>query len=376
MPATIWKRHPRYSIVLFVILIATSFILILSGSIDNPDSSLYHRPHHNPSATIMSLNDDIEQRLERSEKYYNKALKDRKALLDRFGPRPEDVVTFPDHDKPYTICTFRVAHDISIIIAMPSRLFALSLGTRTHSVTFSRPSFLFGRNFFPAAFNCPYEVRHLGTLADGGKWVCGLSRMEREPDCVVYSFGISGDSTFESELLQNTDHCKIWGYDFSVGGFADDIPKSERWRTNFQPYGLAGKDSAPSADPKMYSLQSLMDMNGHDHIDLLKIDIEGWEFEALEELIKPYLVSGKPLPFAQLQLEMHVLDMRFVKFLGWWQMLETAGLRPFWTEPNLVYIDYTRATPSLTEYSFINIKGDNVLTRPTKPRHAHDAVYV
>lgn len=170
--------------------------------------------------------------------------------------------------------------------------------------------------------------------------------------------GISGDSTFEAELLQNTKHCKIWGYDFSVKGFTDDIPRSEKWRTSFQPYGLAGKDSpATPNSPAMFSLQSLMDTNGelqrlihffrdtqmlialffirltgHDHIDLLKIDIEGWEFETLEGMIKPYLSSGKPLPFAQLQLEIHVWDMSFAKFLKWWEMLETAGLRPFWTE--------------------------------------------
>ena len=30
--------------------------------------------------------------------------------------------------------------------------------------------------------------RH-GALGDGGKWVCGLSRVAKKPDCVVYSFG-------------------------------------------------------------------------------------------------------------------------------------------------------------------------------------------
>lgn len=75
--------------------------------------------------------------------------------------------------------------------------------------------------------------------------------------------GISGDSTFEAELLQNTKHCKVWGYDFSVKGFTSDIPESERWRTNFHAYGLAGKNKpATSNDPAMYSLQTLMAMNG------------------------------------------------------------------------------------------------------------------
>lgn len=44
-------------------------------------------------------------------------------------------------------------------------------------------------DFFLPAFNCPHEVERIGALGDGGKWVCGLSRLEDKPDCVIYSFG-------------------------------------------------------------------------------------------------------------------------------------------------------------------------------------------
>jgi len=51
-----------------------------------------------------------------------------------------------------------------------------------------------------------------------------------------------------------------------------------------------------------------------------------------ESLIDAY--RGRPLPFGQLQIEIHVWGNMtvFSKFLGWWEMLEEAGLRPFWTE--------------------------------------------
>lgn len=77
-----------------------------------------------------------------------------------------------------------------------------------------------------------------------------------------------------------------------------------------------------------------MEINHHKHIDILKVDIEGAEFDTLTALIKPYLDAGKPLPFGQLQLEIHVWDRneKFPEFLEFWQMLEKAGLRPFWTE--------------------------------------------
>lgn len=121
--------------------------------------------------------------------------------------------------------------------------------------------------------------------------------------------------------------------------------------------------------------------NNHTFIDILKIDIEGAEFEAVEALIDAYpsassssLSSGNGksgragggLPFGQLQLEVHVRENMpwtyFPKFLLWWEKLEKAGLRPFWTEPNLVYVNLVRgARPDLVEYSFINIRGSHEL---------------
>lgn len=39
------------------------------------------------------------------------------------------------------------------------------------------------------------------------------------------------------------------------------------------------------------------------------------------------------IKFGQLQLEVHAWpDKKFPYFLKWWEMLEAAGLRPFWTE--------------------------------------------
>ena len=55
-----------------------------------------------------------------------------------------------------------------------------------------------------------------------------------------------------------------------------------------------------------------------------------------------YVSSGRPLPFGQLQLEVHVWGKKFDEFLSWWEKLEAAGLRPFWTEPNLVYQNYNK----------------------------------
>jgi len=181
---------------------------------------------------------------------------------------------------------------------------------------------------------------------------------------------ISSGSSFEAEILANTEGCQIWGYDFSVTSFGPEIPRSQAHRTHFRPFGLAGTDKhGPDDNPKMYTLESLMKMNGHTHIDILKVDIERWEFETLTTLVKPYAASGKPLPFGQLQLEIHIWNMSFAEYLQWWETLEAAGLRPFWTEPNLVYQNYNRdGTTDLAEYSFLNTKGDNIFIKDPKRR--------
>jgi hypothetical protein len=32
-------------------------------------------------------------------------------------------------------------------------------------------------------------VERIGTLGDGGKWVCGIDRVAKQDKCVIYSFG-------------------------------------------------------------------------------------------------------------------------------------------------------------------------------------------
>jgi hypothetical protein len=122
-------------------------------------------------------------------------------------------------------------------------------------------------------------------------------------------------------------------------------------RGHFKPYRLGGKDAhGPNDEPKTYTLSSLMEQNGHTFIDILKIDIEGAEFETLISLVAAFPAR---LPFGQMQLEIHAREPpydTFAGFLGWWEMLEKAGLRPFWTEPNLVYLNLVKgALPNLVE---------------------------
>lgn len=200
--------------------------------------------------------------------------------------------------------------------------------------------------------------------------MCGLDRIakQRKP-CTIYSFGINGESSFEAALLEAAPGCEVYGYDFSVSSFGPEITEVRALgaRAHFHAYALGSYDAA-AASPPTFTLQALMQQNGHDFIDVLKIDIEGAEFDALGAFVDAFIPTpeyearhphAQPeaavLPVGQLQLEVHAWgehSASFKRFRKWWEKLENAGLRPFWTEPNLVYVNLVRgARPDLAEVS-------------------------
>jgi hypothetical protein len=66
-----------------------------------------------------------------------------------------------------------------------------------------------------------------------------------------------------------------------------------------------------------------------------------FEFDALESLMRAYGgVGGQALPIGQLQVEIHLNEHveGLASFLQWWEGLEKGGLRPVWTEPNLLQV--------------------------------------
>jgi hypothetical protein len=75
----IWNRHPRYSLLVFVVLAATLYFLV---------------PAHNDHvfATHFPLNDNnLPARMARANRIYDKVLEDRQKLIKTFGPTPKDI---------------------------------------------------------------------------------------------------------------------------------------------------------------------------------------------------------------------------------------------------------------------------------------------
>ncbi|KAJ9440954.1 hypothetical protein DIPPA_07036 [Diplonema papillatum] len=176
-------------------------------------------------------------------------------------------------------------------------------------------------------------------------------------DCVVYSFGIGEEDTFEQHLAFDT-HCTVHAFDpvpavhnwikrrdESVallrrrGSRADVHASFNRiltaqgvrtpsWQSalnkgyylsmaerntdnpvRFHPWGLADSDftgtlnnswSKGSAKAGTFkTLQTIMEELGHQRVDILKLDIEGFEWGILSQILDPHL------GIRQLMLEMH-----------------------------------------------------------------------
>ncbi|CAA7269962.1 unnamed protein product [Cyclocybe aegerita] len=344
---SIFHRHPRTVLLLIAALISTYlFFPFTIGTFQAPNYTAY-----------VLRDDGLPSRIAHAEEEYANVVRSRREMIRKYGPETRDIELFPPDKSPWPPYTVW--------------------------------------SFFPAAFDCPHEVLRLGTLADGGKWVCGLSRLlsaspsppssntdnshsdDADDDkpismsaaslrpCVIYSIGLGYDSSFEADLLGRAPHCRVWGYDneprVKGWGWSGEVGRGVKARASFKPWSLVGKEGDGGEDEGKYTLERLMEINGHTHIDILKIDLESREFDTMRTLLRPYIASGKPLPFGQLLLEIHVWDRGFPELLAWWEMLEAVGLRPFWTQPNLVYQNYNKKkTAELAEYSFLNVQGENI----------------
>ena len=137
---------------------------------------------------------------------------------------------------------------------------------------------------------------------------------------IVYSGGVGRDVTFEHALVEKFGSFIVL-IDPSPTG-QETMSKAENQISQFKfcAVGLAGRcgrlklsppidegEGSWSAFSEKHStlevhaldLETLMKQNGHSHVDLLKLDIEGAEYEVLDDLLK------KKIPIRQVLVEFH-----------------------------------------------------------------------
>jgi FkbM family methyltransferase len=62
-------------------------------------------------------------------------------------------------------------------------------------------------------------------------------------------------------------------------------------RAHFNKIEIAGKTDKRQ-DPPYHNITDLIEKNGNTHVDILKMDIEGYEFEALNVLVESFRRRG------------------------------------------------------------------------------------
>lgn len=151
--------------------------------------------------------------------------------------------------------------------------------------------------------------------------VARLLEGKLEPVC--FSFGVGFDYSFEKELVERYGavvhafdptpevirymgesrlpeklHYYPYGLSDTDGEKAFHRPNKDRGYTDYSEYHAAWT-SEETISVKMYRLSTLMEQFGYDHLDVLKMDVEGSEFLALPEILN----SG--VKFDQLCMETH-----------------------------------------------------------------------
>ncbi len=203
-------------------------------------------------------------------------------------------------------------------------------------------------DYFLPSIDCPYKQR-IGRMGDGGKWTCLMPELETKEDCVVYSFGVNYEVSFEVEIAKRTK-CQIYAFDYTVSGvpeIAQNNPKIHFYR-----WGLGAKDETLYGYP-FKTLPSIMKTLGHTHIDILKVDIEGSEWQVFEQMNTPVLAD-------QLLIELHLDKVEDV-FKFFEKIEQGEGFIPFMNEINLYPIVASRflnvnPKPYAIEYSLLKPK--------------------
>lgn len=186
-------------------------------------------------------------------------------------------------------------------------------------------------------------------------------------ESIVYSFGIGEDISFDLDLIKN--------YKCNIHGF-DPTPKSKKYISELNPsrfftfhdFGISNKtevvdfylpiennhvsgslmkysgvDLENPIEVKMKKLVDIVNILDHKHIDILKMDIEGAEYDVIEDIISSSIFIN------QILIEFHERFFKdgITKTKNAIKQLKNAGFEIF------------AVSDTFHEISFINIKSVN-----------------
>ncbi|XP_067660769.1 probable methyltransferase-like protein 24 [Haliotis asinina] len=202
----------------------------------------------------------------------------------------------------------------------------------------------------------------MGRVGDGGWEVCDDEPYRPGNPCLVYSFGINHDFTFDDDIAKLYG-CEVYAFDPSMRESTHRRSQS----VHFAQLGIGGEDTyIKRSGWHLMTLQSIMAMLDHTGrtIDVLKMDVEGAEWRSLRHMIRSRELSR----VKQLLVEFH-FDGEFKTkdvgeaFLDVLIDLHNTGFRKFYAHKNplknLKSRTFSIVRTSCYELHFVNINVNN-----------------
>ena len=201
------------------------------------------------------------------------------------------------------------------------------------------------RRYWPCLWTLDKQPS-VGVRHDGGKWICGMHELgaslrQRPRPCVIYSFGSENKFHFEAQVGTHA-RCEVHTFDPTV------LPAYSPHYSHFHSLGLGGARAHLSAVGPLWPLADILTALEHTSLELLKVDVEGAEFDALAAIDW----SALPCRIGQLLLEVHPCRAMgappcrgVVAVQRMFSRLERAGFRLFSLEP-VTKTDYSQVEVS------------------------------
>ncbi|VDI76170.1 Hypothetical predicted protein [Mytilus galloprovincialis] len=208
---------------------------------------------------------------------------------------------------------------------------------------------------------CPNKVER-GQL----KFDCNTSPFVVQKPCLVYSFGINNQWSFD-DAMANIG-CDVFSFDPSMGYTGEHVRPSG---VHFYPIGLGSKsmdDFTPRMDNyvkknpgKKWKIRTLGDLvkelnHSKRPIDMLKIDVESYEWEIIPNILQSGLVPR----IKQMNMEFQIFEdtppERIPHFLNVYKAMTKAGFKQFYCMPSVTLNKNDLKNKRLiSECSYVNV---------------------
>ncbi|KAH3775658.1 probable methyltransferase-like protein 24 isoform X1 [Dreissena polymorpha] len=206
---------------------------------------------------------------------------------------------------------------------------------KLHSLTHQELAMLYHRYINTVQALCKRVVR-IGNLGDGGWELCEDIEFRPKHPCLVYSFGINNDFSFD-DMMADRFKCDVYSFDPSMKETLEGPRGPRQW---FFRSGLSERTETFQNEWQVSTLKDLQEKHGHgkDKIDILKIDVEKFEWLALTQIYE----SGGLKNIRQLLIELHMgmrgveaEKLEYIQGLGILKHLYDNGFRIVYSHRNI-----------------------------------------